>query len=123
MAVLVALLGLTFFVSRGCQHSQIVVSQDDAIAAATARVNFKPDDSIVRLLRQGLSAKPFWVVVLYQRKGGDLVPHAQVYVDAKSGEVTKVTETRAAQNGGGAKARDGAGGHAVGGGAAVQPRP
>lgn len=55
---------------------------------------------IVRLLRQGISTKPFWIVVLYTRRDDDLVPQAQVYVDAKTGEVTKVTESRSATHGG-----------------------
>ncbi|MFN8159427.1 MAG: hypothetical protein U0R52_00065 [Solirubrobacterales bacterium] len=90
MLALLALLGLIFFVSRGCQQSQIRVSQAEALSIARSAVNFTPDDAAVRLLRQGLSTKPFWIVVLYTRTHGDLTPRAQVFIDAKSGEVTRL---------------------------------
>ena len=67
MVALIALLGLIFFVSRSCQQSQVRVSQSEAIATAKAQVDFKPTDTAIRLLRQGLSTKPFWIVVLYTR--------------------------------------------------------
>jgi hypothetical protein len=91
---LVALLGLIFFVSKSCQQSQIRVTQSEAIAIAKEQVDFRPTDTAIRLLRQGLSTKPFWIVVLYTRKDGELVTRAQVHIDAKTGEVTQVTEAR-----------------------------
>ncbi len=95
MVALIALLGLIFFVSRSCQQSQIRVSQSEAIATAKAQVDFKPTDTAIRLLRQGLSTKPFWIVVLYTRNEADeLVPRAQVHIDAKTGEVTQVTKAK-----------------------------
>ena len=94
MVVLVALLGLIFFVSRSCQQSQVRISQSEALATAKAQVHFKPTDTAIRLLRQGLSTTPFWIVVLYTRHEGDLVPRAQVHIDARTGEVTEVTQTR-----------------------------
>jgi hypothetical protein len=94
VVALIALLGLIFLVSRGCQQAQIRVSQSEAIATAKAQVDFKPTDTAIRLLRQGLSTKPFWIVVLYTRKDGDLIPRAQVHIDAKTGEVTQVTRAK-----------------------------
>lgn len=95
MVALIALLGLIFFVSRSCQQSQVRVSQSEALATAKAQVDFKPTDTAIRLLRQGLSAKPFWIVVLYTRNDADeLVPRAQVHIDAKTGEVTQVTKAK-----------------------------
>ena len=67
VVALVALLGLIFFVSRSCQQSQVRISQSEALATAKAQVDFKPTDTAIRLLRQGLSTKPFWIVVLYTR--------------------------------------------------------
>jgi hypothetical protein len=93
--MVIALIGLTFLVSRSCQQSQIKVSQEEAVATARAQLGFTPDQHSIRLLRQGLATKPFWVVVFYVRRGEDLVTRGQVYVDAKSGRVTKVTEVRA----------------------------
>jgi hypothetical protein len=95
VVALIALLGLIFFVSRSCQQSQVKVSQSEALATAKAQVDFNPTDSGIRLLRQGLSTKPFWIVVLYTRNDDDdLVPRAQVHIDAKTGEVTQVTKAK-----------------------------
>ncbi len=95
LVALGALLVLIFFVSRSCQQSQIRVTQTEALAIAKEQVGFKPTDTAIRLLRQGLSTKPFWIVVLYTRNEDDqLVPRAQVHIDAKTGEVTQVTKAK-----------------------------
>ncbi len=99
MVALVALLGLIYFVAHSCQQAQVRVSQSEAIATAKAQVSFKPTDTAIRLLRQGLSTKPFWIVVLYTRHDGDLVPRAQVHIDAKTGEVTQVTKAKISRKG------------------------
>lgn len=96
---LLALLALIFFVSRSCQQSQVRVTQSEALATAKAQVDFKPTDTAIRLLRQGLSTKPFWIVVLYTRKDGALIPRAQVHIDAKTGEVTQVTRAKLPRKG------------------------
>ncbi len=106
VAVLLAVIGLTFLVSRSCQQSQIKVSQDEAVATARSQINFRPDSTTIRLLRQGLETQPFWIVVFSSSKGDRLVNLAQVYVDAKTGEVTKVNRQRARDS---AKQRSGSG--------------
>ena len=94
VAVVIALIGLTFLVSRSCQQSQIKVGQDEALATARSQIHFKPNGSSIRLLRQGLETRPFWIVVFYDRRGDDLITRAQVHIDAKTGEVTEVTRAR-----------------------------
>ena len=84
-----------FVVSRGCQ--QIADPGQPGSRPSPPprrRSTSSPSDNVVRLLRQGLTAKPFWFVVLYTRTDGELVPRAQVTIDAKTGEVTKVTRAR-----------------------------
>ena len=95
-----ALIGLTFVVSKSCQQSQIKVSQSEAVAAAKGLIDFKPTSTTVRLLRQGLDTQPFWIVVMTIEKGNRVLRIAQVHIDAKSGEITEVKQSKAARGAG-----------------------
>ena len=91
------LLVLAFFVARSCQNDQIKVSQEDALALANEQVDFKPEDTQIRLLRQGLDRHPFWIVSLSIPGGeGEDSPEfrklAVVRIDAVDGKVASVQE-------------------------------
>jgi uncharacterized membrane protein YkoI len=97
VGVVVALLVLAFFVSRGCQQDQIKVTQEEAIEIAEDQVDFEPRNTQIRLLRQGLDRHPIWVVSLTIPVGTNPDPDtfsrlALVRVDAESGEVQSVEE-------------------------------
>jgi hypothetical protein len=62
--VVVGVLVLAFFVARGCQQSQVRVTEQQAIATAEEQVNFEPERTQIRMLRQGLTSRPFWIVSL-----------------------------------------------------------
>jgi hypothetical protein len=85
-----------FAVSQSCQKSQIRVDQDAALARAEREVAFEPTRKQVRLVRQGLNSKPYWVVSLsVPAEGADLNTQefrklAVVTIDANTGEVTEV---------------------------------
>jgi hypothetical protein len=90
--VIVGVLVLAFFVARNCQQEQVRLTEDQAIVIAERQVNFEPDRTQIRLLRQGLNSKPYWIVSLsipgerddtYRRL-------ATVQIDAKTGEVVDV---------------------------------
>jgi hypothetical protein len=89
-----------FAVSQSCQKSQIRVSKEDAIARAERAIEFKPTRTQVRLLQQGLSTKPYWIVSLSIPKPGTDVDTqefdelAVVRIDANTGEVTDVRVQR-----------------------------
>ena len=92
MLVIVGVLVLAFFVARNCQQEQVRLTEDQAIVIAERQVNFEPDRTQIRLLRQGLNSKPYWIVSLsipgerddtYRRL-------ATVQIDAKTGEVVDV---------------------------------
>jgi peptidase YpeB-like protein len=93
VGLVVGLLALTFVAARSCQQSQVRITKDQAIARAEARVPFEPTRVQVRLLRQGFTSRPIWVVSLS-------VPHAGatqafdelavVRVNANSGKVEDV---------------------------------
>jgi hypothetical protein len=93
IVAIVLLLILCFFVARTCQQSQIRVTQEQAIATAKDRVRFEPEDTQIRLLRQGLDREPFWVVSLSIPSGDNTFSAlAVVRIDANTGEVVQVDQ-------------------------------
>jgi hypothetical protein len=95
VAVIVALLVAAYFVSRGCQQSQVRITEGQAIAIAKRQVDFQPRTTQIRLLRQGLNRKPFWFVSLSNPIGSPTQPEgltrlAIVQIDANTGKVEDV---------------------------------
>ena len=95
VGLVVGLLLITFVAARSCQQSQIRITQDQAIATAEQRIPFEPTSVQVRMLRQGLTSQPVWVVSLSVPREGT---NAQVFdelavvrVNANNG---KVLDTR-----------------------------
>jgi hypothetical protein len=86
---------LAFVVARSCQQSQVRVTKEQAIESARQEVNFTPTRTAVRLLRQGLSSKPFWIVSLSipRREGGGYRQLAVVRIDANTGKVAEVNRS------------------------------
>jgi hypothetical protein len=96
----VVLLVAAFAVSRGCQREQVRVTKEQAIATAERRVEFDPTRTQVRLLRQGINSRPYWIVSLsIPRPGEGANPDrfrelAVVRVDANTGKVADVRVQR-----------------------------
>lgn len=91
VAVVVAVLIGAFIVSRSCGVSDIKTSQNEAVAEAKAKADFDPEDTQVRLLRQGIDRHPFWIVSM-----STLSPNGQKYadlavarIDASNGEIVE----------------------------------
>jgi hypothetical protein len=94
VGLIVVLLVVTFVAARSCQQSQIRITKDQAIARAEARVPFEPTRVQVRMLRQGVTSRPFWIVSLsVPREGSTQVfdELAVVRVNANTGKVEDVT--------------------------------
>ncbi|MDQ2940144.1 MAG: PepSY domain-containing protein [Actinomycetota bacterium] len=98
--MVIGLLVLAFVVSKGCQQSQIKLTQDQAVATAKRQVDFRPQDTQVRLLRQGLGRQPYWIVsLLTLTPSGDKYLHlALVRIDAGTGEVVEVKQQGTAKS-------------------------
>jgi hypothetical protein len=89
---IVALFVLALGVSRSCQQAQVRVSQRQAVATARAQVDFTPQRTQVRLVRQGLAAHPYWAVSLsVPGANGSFRRLATVRVDGNTGKVAAVT--------------------------------
>ena len=96
MVVLLA----AFAVSQTCQKDQVRLTKDQAIAKAQEQVDFEATRKQIRLLRQGLNARPFWIVSLSVPFKGDPIDTqrfkklAIVEIDANTGKVTNVRVQR-----------------------------
>ena len=103
VGVIAVLLVLTFVAAKSCQQSQIRITKDQAIASAERRVSFEPTRVQVRMLRQGLASRPFWVVSLSVPRQGTQVfdELAVVRVNANTGKVVDVSVQRDAPPSGG----------------------
>ena len=99
VAVIVAVLALAFVAAKTCQQSQIRYTKEQAITKATRQVDFRPERTQIRLLRQGLASKPYWIVSL-SRPGkveGTFSRLAVVRIDANTGKVESVERGRASR--------------------------
>lgn len=87
-----AVLAVLFIFFRGC--SGVEISEEDAVATARAQIDFEPERTEARVLRQGIPAQPMWVVVFIVQdpEGGrdDFLHHAAVRVHASTGELLDV---------------------------------
>jgi hypothetical protein len=86
---------LAFVVSRSCQKAQIRVTKDQAIATVERHVKFHPTRTQVRLLRQGVNSRPYWIVSLsVPGKNGLFAQLAVARVDANTGKVADLKVQR-----------------------------
>ena len=92
MAVIAGVLVVAFIAAQTCQKSQIRVNKDQAIATAKERIEFTPRRTQIRLLRQGITSKPYWIVSLsIPTEEKDVFSElALVKIDANTGEVDSV---------------------------------
>jgi len=98
VAAIVGVLLVAFVAARGCQEAEVKVTKEEAIATAEGRVKFEPEETQVRLLRQGINRRPFWFVSLAITSDRDpdvFTRLAVVKVNANSGEVESVEEDSA----------------------------
>jgi len=85
---------IAFVAAQTCQKSQIRFNKSQAITTAEQQVGFTPERTQVRLLRQGLNSKPYWIVSLSTpgTQRGTFHNLAVVKIDANTGKVRSVTQ-------------------------------
>ena len=82
---------MTAVVAQTCQQAQVRLTKEQAIAAARKEVDFRPTQTQVRLVRQGLKSRPYWAVSLSIPAGGGRFDRlTTVRVDANTGKVAAV---------------------------------
>jgi len=96
VGVIVSVLLLAFVASQTCQKSSIRLDKDQAIAKAEAQVDFTSQRTQIKLLRQGVPSKPFWVVSLSRpgKQPGSFSALAVVRINANTGKVETVEQQR-----------------------------
>jgi hypothetical protein len=94
--VLGLVLVLAFVFAQTCQKDQVRVSKEQAIQTARDQVTFEPERTQIRMLRQGINSRPFWIVSLsIPGETEDTFERiAVVRVDANSGKVEDVERGR-----------------------------
>ena len=90
--MIAAVLVLAFVVAQTCQKSQLRLNKEQAIAKAENQVDFEPVRTQIRLLRQGIPGKPYWIVSLSRpgKRPGTFSELAVVRIDANTGKVKDV---------------------------------
>ena len=94
VGLILGLLALTFAAARGCQQSQIRITKEQAITRAEARVPFEPERVQVRMLRQGLNSRPFWIVSMSVPREGETQVFDELAVVRVSANTGKIEEVR-----------------------------
>jgi hypothetical protein len=94
VAVFLAILAVAFVAAQTCQKSQIRFDKNEAIATAERQVDFTPKRTQIRLLRQGLNSKPYWIVSLSTpgTRKGTFTNLTVVRIDANTGKVASVRD-------------------------------
>jgi hypothetical protein len=89
--LIAALFAAALLFSRSCQQGQVRVTQRQAVTAAQRQIDFTPRQTQVRLVRQGLTAHPYWAVSLsVPGSNGGFKRLTTVRVDANTGKVVAV---------------------------------
>ena len=96
IAAVVALIVLTAIAAQSCQQAQVRVNQERAIATARPQAGFDPERTQVRLVRQGLTAHPYWAISFSvpAASGDGYAKLTTVRVDANTGKVAAVNRER-----------------------------
>jgi len=94
--VIVAVLAVAFVAAQTCQQSQVRVTKEDAIAKAKREIDFTPQRTQIRLLRQGITSQPFWIVSLSipGEREDTFRKLALVKIDANNGKLDSVKQQR-----------------------------
>jgi hypothetical protein len=92
--VIVAVLVVAFVAAQTCQRSSIRLDKNQAIAKAEQQVTFTPQRTQVRLLRQGVTSRPYWVVSLSRpgKREGTFSELAVFRINANTGKVEIVRQ-------------------------------
>jgi hypothetical protein len=96
VAAVVALIAATAIAAPSCQQAQVRVNQERAIATARPQAGFDPERTQVRLVRQGLTAHPYWAISFSvpAASGDGYAKLTTVRVDANTGKVAAVNRER-----------------------------
>jgi len=92
----VVLLAVTGVAAQSCQQRQVRLSQEQAIAKARPELGFKPEQTQIRLVRQGLTGRPYWAISFSvpAASGDGYAKLTTVRVDANTGAIEAINRER-----------------------------
>jgi hypothetical protein len=99
VVLVVGLFAVCLVAANTCQQRQVRISKETAIATADRAADFQPQQTQVRLVRQGLNGRPYWAVSLsIRRSGGNGYERVAVArVDANNGKLVAFTDNASTQ--------------------------
>ena len=93
VVVLVLALVGAFLVSRGCQRTQVRISEEQAVAIGQRQLDFEPQGHTIRTVLRGVPPKRYWAVSYFIRnERGGYRKITVLLVDANTGKVQVVTD-------------------------------
>ena len=93
IVLVIALVG-AFLVSRGCQRTQVRISEEQAVAIGQRQLDFEPQGHTIRTVLRGVPPKRYWAVSYFVRKpsGDGYLKLTILLIDANSGKVQVVSK-------------------------------
>ena len=93
VVVLVLALVGAFLVSRGCQRTQVRISEEQAVVIGQRQLDFEPQGHTIRTVLRGVPPKRYWAVSYFIRnERGGYRKITVLLVDANTGKVQVVTD-------------------------------
>ena len=93
VVIVLALVG-AFLVSRGCQRTQVRISQEQAVALGERQLDFDPQGHNIRIVQRGLPPKRYWAVSYFVRAptGNGYRKLTVMLIDANTGKVDVIED-------------------------------
>ena len=93
IVIVVALVG-AFLVSRGCQRTQVRISEAQAVVLGERQLDFDPQGHNVRIVQRGLPPKRYWAVSYFVRapSGSGYRKLTVMLIDVNTGKVDVIED-------------------------------
>ncbi len=89
--LLLGILAVAFFASRGCASRETEVSKEEAVEIAPGEIDYEPERVMTRFVPRGIESRPSWAVSLATiRADGSFERVTVVVVDGRTGDVVDV---------------------------------
>jgi len=93
IVLVIALVG-AFLVSRGCQRTQVRISEEQAVAIGQRQLDFEPQGHNVRIVQRGIPPKRYWAVSYFIRRpnGNGYLKLTVLLIDVNTGKVEVIED-------------------------------